>query len=365
MYSTDTIVWETSSSSSKIKVKVSTALKVCAGVGVCVWAIANVLRFAFRREKTRSYLVLDPPFGVKEKKSLVLIFLPGTAQNIQSCWGRMQQMAAQGYECHALNIVDRKGEFFTSYAEQMRQIREYVMSSSIKQRPFVIIGHSQGGSKAQMYALEKHEDSRSMPQAIVLLASSDLDVLNAVPRINFYMMRSRPVSTILASITGMFWLEATSFTFGGGPLRHLFGMYRGMFIGEKTTLLNLGRDDSVEFFADHAINDHDPFITDLITYSVKSTPKDALNQGLKVLHLVAAEDRVVPPSQSVLISKRWNVKPVTIPNQGHEMGDAGWEHDVMKEIGKFLCELEGGNVATYEESFEVCTKERWAEMCPS
>ena len=244
----------------------------------------------------------------------------------------MKILADEGYDCHALNLT-QSGSFFTSYASQMKVIREYV---SALNKPFVMVGHSQGGSKVQMYVLDKHESTSTMPRGIILLASSDLDVFNAVPKINFYMMQHRPLSCLLSSMTGMLFGEMTSFTFGGGPLRHVFGMYRGMFYTKTTTLLGDGP-VSLKHFADVAIDSHDPMITDLMTFRTTSTPKEVLDNGLEILHLVAAKDRVVPSSQSKAISNRWGgVKPVVIPKQGHEMGDSGWETTVMGEILKFM-----------------------------
>ena len=245
----------------------------------------------------------------------------------------MRILAEKGYDCHALNLT-QTGAFFTSYKSQMKFIREYV--SRLK-KPFVLVGHSQGGSKAQMYVLDGHEkNTNTMPQGIILLSSSDLDVFNAVPKINLYMMQHRPISLILSSLIGMIFGELTSFTYGGGPFRHIFKMYRGMFCTNSTTLLGDGS-ISLRQFSNKAIDSHDPIITDLMTFTPSSTPRVVLENGLEVLHLVAEKDCVVPPSQSSAISNRWGgVKSVVIPKQGHEMGDTGWEITVMGEILKFM-----------------------------
>eukprot|EP00729_Bicosta_minor_P016769 gene16769-30039_t len=61
--------------------------------------------------------------------------------------------------------------------------------------------------------------------------------------------------------------------------------------------------------------------------------------GSVVLHVVAANDRVVPKTQSDAVKWQWGAQQVVIEGPGHELGDQGWEVSVMGPVEKFLNSL--------------------------
>ena len=186
----------------------------------------------------------------------------------------MKILADEGYDCHALNLT-QSGRFFTSYASQMKVIREYV---SALNKPFVMVGHSQGGSKVQMYALSKHESSSTMPRGIILLASSDLDVFNAVPKINFYDATPPIVLSSFLHDWNVVWRNDIIYVWRWS-VQYIRNWVNGMFYTKTTTLLGDGP-VSLKHFADVAIDSHDPMITDLMTFRTTSTPKEVLDNGV-------------------------------------------------------------------------------------
>ena len=107
-----------------------------------------------------------------------------------------------------------------------------------------------------------------------------------------------------------------------------------------------------------ALDDHDPFILDAMSggatsgrQHMEAVESMAFVQGLNeygtaadvdgsvVLHVVAANDRVVPKTQSDAVKWQWGAQQVVIEGQGHELGDQGWEVSVMGPVEKFLNSL--------------------------
>ena len=69
-------------------------------------------------------VVLNPKPGVP-RRPFPLVFLCGAAQRADVWRSRMELLAAEGYECHALNF-GQSGRYLTSYREQIGRMREYV-----------------------------------------------------------------------------------------------------------------------------------------------------------------------------------------------------------------------------------------------
>eukprot|EP00939_MAST-03C_sp_MAST-3C-sp1_P003985 g3985.t1 len=282
-----------------------------------------------------------------KSKKYPILFLPGTSQNAASCHGRMEILTSKGWECHALNLT-HNGKYLTSYFLQMDLIKSYIETQLDGRRP-VIIGHSQGGSKAQMYLLGKNGDktAKNRVKAVVLLASTSVSMKHAVQEVNLNLLKMSPLRTLLASMLGALHFETTSFVFGGGPRmwQWLLGTYSNLFMKHTThtTLLGGGSQGvpaSVYTFSKRAIDSHDPAVVDLQTYPIDAEPEHIrdvwIDNDLRMIHLVAENDRIVPRSQSDRISQLWGIDQEVIQGQGHQMGDSGWEEDVMGPVLRFL-----------------------------
>lgn len=273
----------------------------------------------------------------------------------------MQLLRECGYECHALDFA-QTGRYMTSYAEQIRRIRQYIMER-IDGRP-VLIGHSQGGTKAQLFMLASGGDcsvpSESRVRAVVLMASAGSSLLAGTPAaLSALCASSGILRTLAAALLGACHNDLLCFLFGGGPYRHALGMYRGLFNRETThsTLMSAqsvadhrveatlapaeaGGGLPIEQWADTCLIDHDPLITDLGIVPHARTPQDALDSdGCSLLHLVAERDRLVSRSVSERIGAQWRCPVVLVPKQGHQLGDAGWEQSVMEPLRSFLDQL--------------------------
>ena len=261
-----------------------------------------------------------------------LVFLAGTAQKADVWRVRMELLRAAGYECHALEFV-QTGRYLTTYSEQVERLRAYITEQLDDARP-VLIGHSQGGTKVQQYLLAEGGDAGVPPEhsvrAAVLMSSSGPSLLRAVPAVLCRVAAaSGAVRTVCACVLGTLYLDPTAFLFGGGPWRRALGL-RGLFNAEtrRTSLASAeGPSDARTPLASSGgeggagslgiadwratyVCDHDPFVADLGALRHARTPAQALSaNGCALLHLVAAEDALIPKAMSAQIGASWGVRP--------------------------------------------------------
>ena len=332
----------------------STRLCVAAAAAAATWFyIRNHRRIRTAKSCLRAF-ALRPPLGVP-CKPYPLLFLAGMGQKSSVWRGRMELLAAAGYECHALDFV-QTGRYFTSMQEQVFWLRKYILEK-LDGQP-VLIGHSQGGSRAQCYMLAADgdasvQDEGAAVRAMVLMASNEASFVSSFPDILRQLIATAGVlRAMLAGLLGQLYLDPMCFSFGGGPWRHRLRMYAGLFNPQtqRTTLMSIqGVKDArigwssdagelpLSVWADAYLSDHEPFMTDLGVVHHARSPSEALTaNGCALLHLVAAEDRVMPRVQSQKVAAMWDTPLVTIGGQGHQFGDAGWEESTMRPLREFL-----------------------------
>ena len=302
-------------------------------------------------------IVKYPPSTVASRP-YPLILLAGTSQKADVWRRRMEMLSAAGYECHALDFV-QSGRYFTSYAEQMRRLKQYIIER-LDGRP-ILIGHSQGGTKAQVYVLASDGDAGMAVdcsvRAVVLMSSTEDSLLGATPSILGKMVATAGVArTTVAGVLGAIYLDPLCFCFGGGPWRHQLKMYGSLF-NESTHSTTLASEHSlsdarvaipkdhatsqlvpVPAWADTYLTAHDPSITDLGVVARARSPcaARAASNELPILHLVAGNDRIVSRAQSAKVAAAWGVPMTVVDGQGHQLGDEGWERSVMEPLRAFL-----------------------------
>lgn len=332
-----------------------------AAAAVSAFLLRNHRRI--RRAKTCMRVVrLFPRHGTQSRPH-PLIFLAGSGQKADVWRGRMESLAAEGYECHAIDF-SQTGCYFTSYGEQMNRLHDYCLNH-LDGRP-VLIGHSQGGMKAQHFLLAANGDA-ALPRecsvcAMVLMASPEPSFVRAILDINAHLISTTGIAkTLLAGALGMLYFDVAAFVFGGGPWRHELGMYKALFSEQtsRTTLTSAhGLTDArvaqhaeaegaatggldLATWASAYLVDHDPAVFDLGMIPHVRSPAEALAaNGCQVLHMVSADDRIVPRRQSQKVAAMWQVPELVISGQGHQCGDAGWERSVMGPLRSFLDALE-------------------------
>ena len=291
------------------------------------------------------------------------MLLAGSAQKANVWSRRMEILASWGYECHALDFV-QTGCYLTRYSEQMQRLRWYI-ERKCQGQP-ILIGHSQGGTKAQLYLTAADgdaaiDDEDSRVRACVLMASPEQSFVGAAYDIAATFIRHAGIlRAIAAGLLGCFYLDPICFCFGGGPWRHRLALYRSLFNThtEATTLATVqtlrdaragvvpdaASDDAgvpISSWADACLSCHDPLPADLGVVAQARSPGEALaSTGCAMLHLVAADDRVVPRSQSDKVAAMWATPATVIQSQAHQMGDKGWERSVMEPLREFLVGLE-------------------------
>jgi len=330
------------------------AAATAAATAFCAFYYRNHKRV--RRAKSCMRAVRLFPAANAPMRPFPLVFLAGTSQKADVWRVRMELLRAAGYECHALEFV-QTGRYLTTYAEQMEKLRTYITDQLDDARP-VLIGHSQGGTKVQQYLLAEIGDAGVAPEhsvrAAVLMSSSGASLSEALPAVFCRVaVASGYARTVCAFLLGSLYLGPGAFLFGGGPWRHVLGL-RGLFKAEtvRTTLTSAeGHSDarisvaagagdgslSIADWRDTYVCDHDPVVTDLGALRHARTPAQALAaNGCALLHLVAAEDALIPKVMSTQIGTSWGVRPTIIEGQGHQMGDAGWEQGVMGPLRTFL-----------------------------
>ena len=334
-----------------------TATRLCvaaaaAAAAACFYA-CNHRRVRTAKSCLRAF-ALRPPLGVP-CKPYPLVFLAGSGQKSSVWRGRMEALAAAGYECHALDFV-QTGRYFTSMQEQVFWLRKYILER-LDDQP-VLIGHSQGGSRAQCYMLAADgdasvEEEGAKVRAMVLMASNEASFVDSLPDILRQLIATAGVlRATFAGLLGQLYLDPICFSFGGGPWRHRLRMYEGLFNLEtqSTSLMSVqGVKDArigwssdagelpLSVWADAYLADHEPFMTDLGIVRQARSPSAALAaNGCALLHVVAAEDRIMPSVQSQKVAAMWGTQPVTVGGQGHQFGDAGWEESTMRPLREFL-----------------------------
>lgn len=287
-----------------------------------------------------------------------LILLSGTGQKADVWRGRMETLAAAGYECHALDF-SQTGCYATSYCEQLRRMRDYVVEK-LDGRP-IFIGHSQGGTRAQCYLLasggDESLDEDCSARAMVLMSSSEASLLGCTPAVVRALMATAGVArTTIAALLGTLYLDPLCFCFGGGPWRHQLQMYKALFNAEtcRTTLVSAsGASDArvgttatakgdeaaggwpIAVWADTYVSSHEPAATDLgIVPHARSTAEARSAHGCVVLHMVASRDRIISRAQSERVADLWKVPMLLVEGQGHQMGDGGWEESVMGPLDR-------------------------------
>ena len=332
----------------------------------CFWLRRNHRRI--RRAKTcMRAITKHPPSGASQKPH-VLIFLAGSAQTANVWRQRMELLAAAGYECHALDFV-QTGRYFSSMEEQVDRIRRYIERNV--QGPPVLIGHGQGGCRAQTYLLaasgDASVDAGSRVRGLVLMASNEASSLASVPDLLMqHVATAGPRRAALAGVLGSLYLDPICFAAGGGPWRERLRLYETLFDTgtAATTLITAqgladARLPAPAAAADAAgavplaawamahLADHEPLLTDLGLVARARTPQQALSAmgasqalgaggGCRVLHMVAARDRVMPRRQSEKVARAWGVAPTVVEAQAHQFGDAGWEESVISPLLAFL-----------------------------
>lgn len=277
----------------------------------------------------------------------------------------MEMLAAEGYECHALDF-SQTGRYRTSYREQIDRIRHYILEQ-LDDRP-VLIGHGHGGLKCQLYMLASHGDAMCAAdcsvRAMVLMASTFPKKASSLARAVCDVASAVGAGrALLAGSFGAAHLDPLCFLHGGGPMRHVLYTYPALFnpSTRATTLMSeTGAADArvtltssdgdlstglpIARWADTYLADHEPIITDGVS-SVLSRGRtratmDALAaNACDVLHLVAANDRLVQRAQTDETSRAWQVDSLVVEGQGHQFGDAGWEEHVMTPLRAFLDRL--------------------------
>ena len=323
------------------------------GTATVAWLYLNHRRVRRSKNCLRAIRVY-PPMGVKRRPH-PLVFLSGTSQKADVWRGRMEMLSKDGYECHALDF-SQTGRYFTSYEDQLCRIREYILER-LEGRP-VLIGHSQGGIKAQLYMLATEGDASvdddMTVRAVVLMASVEHSFLRAIPdSVTTMMATAGTARFLLALMLGTFYLDPLCFIYGGGPWRHQLRMHDALFNAHtaRTTLISkhsasdariqvegeLTSGLSISQWADTYITGHEPAVVDFGVVSQVRSPAEAINANrCSFLHLVAEYDRVVPREQSQKVSDTWGCTMQVIGGQGHQFGDAGWEQSVMPSIKSFL-----------------------------
>lgn len=274
----------------------------------------------------------------KTRKPHPIVIIPGTAQSSAVWEHRMQLIANNGYDCHCLNLT-QDGNWTSSYGTQIATIRNYV--DKLCDRP-ILIGHSQGGTKVQNYLLGKDGDCRAENQlcGAVLLGSSILDYSQCGAPIIQNMM-GLPMALACTAVCLFGGMEQACF-FGGGMFRHQLRTYASMFNAETTTTTLVGGSAapvSLKQFGD-ILDGHEPTLTDFGAVEYSCTPSDVTGErGCQVLVMSGACDRVVPMSMVQANAEMWGTKPVWVQGQGHELGDVGWEREVMGPLFRFLDSL--------------------------
>ena len=345
---------------------VGAALPTATAIAAAVlWARYQHRRIRRAKNCMRAVRIYPPP-GITQRAH-PLIFLTSSSQKADVWRSRMELLAAAGYECHALDFT-QTGRYFTSYAEQLSRLRQYIVER-VEGRP-VLIGHGQGGAKAQLYLLADGCDAVVPPEnrlrAVILMASCEASILSALPGVLCKAIATAGVArTALAALLGGVFLDPVCFLAGGGPLRHRIRAYEGLFCSRtcRTTQTSAhghsdarvalnggegggGTDVAIDVsvsglplaaWADTYLAAHDPFITDFGCVGHARTPREALEaHACAMLHLVAAEDRVMPRVQSDKVTTMWQCSTIHVEGQGHQFGDAGWEQSVMRPLRDFL-----------------------------
>ena len=329
-------------------------------VAVALFYKKNHLRV--RRAKSCMHAIVRfPPPGIA-RKPFPIILLAGSSQKANVWARRVEFLTAAGYECHALDFV-QTGRYFTSYREQLLRLRQYITENLEEQRP-VLIGHSQGGSKAQLYLTAADGDAsveaESRVRACILMSSMEPSFLGTSLHVVPWLMQTAGMLRVLAAGTlGAFYLDPICFCFGGGPWRHDLGLYRALFndatatttLATVQTILDArvgyvapaaGASSSqgvpLAAWADACISDHDPCICDHVGLVPQArSPAEARKATrCKLLHLVGETDRIVPRAQSERIARCWQVPMTVVHGQGHQLADSGWEQSVMEPIQTFL-----------------------------
>eukprot|EP00929_Paragymnodinium_shiwhaense_P082733 TRINITY_DN43749_c0_g1_i1.p1 TRINITY_DN43749_c0_g1~~TRINITY_DN43749_c0_g1_i1.p1 ORF type:complete len:333 (-),score=16.12 TRINITY_DN43749_c0_g1_i1:120-1118(-) len=315
--------------------------KVAAGASVLVSAFALLNHWRIRRSRSTDYahVVVRPKQQASEvgpSERPVLLFIHGTCHNAAYWQGYMESLSDGGWECHALTL-GQGGTWVTTWAEQIRQIRETLVEIG---RPVVLVGHSQGGCKAEVYVRSPEGDAAAPSHCkvvgLVLMGSCGFEQAD-VADLQWYFLHW---PSLLASLP--LGLEA-ALPFGGGPqiLRHFFQRYKVFFKANTTTTTLLGsRAGAVPLrtFSDVAMVDHEPFPADAFVFDTARLAHrgELMRAGLHVLILSGSCDRCIPPRLTEDLGVHWGVPVTYISEQGHDFGDPGWEQSVVPILEKFL-----------------------------
>ena len=333
----------------------SSILSAAAVAAVACFYVRNHRRVRAAKSCLRAF-VLRPAADVP-RRPYPVIFLAGTAQK-SSVWRRqMELLTSAGYECHALDFV-QTGRYLSSMADQVSRMREYIVEKIDGRRP-ILIGHSMGGCRAQCYMLAADGDAsvteEAAVRAVVLMAANEASFVGSFPDVLRQLVATAGVARALAAgLLGLIFLDPICFSFGGGPYRHWLRTYEDLFNPhtKSTSLMSVqGLKDAridwsgnatdgrlpISVWADAYLSDHEPVMTDLGVVRHGRSASDALAaHGCEVLHLVAADDRVMPRAQSRKVAETWKTASVVVDGQGHQFGDAGWERSLMGPLRAFL-----------------------------
>jgi len=335
------------------------AVVLAAATATAVAFLVSNHRRVRRAKSCLRAIRLHPPPGVVRRPN-PLVFLAGTCQKADVWRGRMETLAKAGYECHALDFV-QTGRYFTSYDDQLRRLRHYIVNR-LDGRP-VLIGHSQGGTKAQLYLLADIGDAAAPAEcsvrAVALMATAGSSYLGTVPGLGSTLMATAGVLRVaIATLLGLIYLDPWCFCYGGGPWRHELQLYRALFNGSSVrtsqTSVHAVADARVAApsrsgdaapasglpiatWAATYLTDHEPCVTDLgIVQRARSAAEALAADGCELLHLVAANDRIIPRGMSERVASMWAVPMTVVEGQGHQFGDDGWEQSVMGPLMAFL-----------------------------
>ena len=192
-------------------------------------------------------------------------------------------------------------------------------------------------------------------RAMVLMASNEASFLRSVPDVLRNLVETAGVvRAATAALLGQLFLDPLCFSFGGGPCRHWLCMYEELFNPhtESTSLFSVqglkdarigwspvrsGEGLPIATWADAYLSDHEPLMSDLGVVRHARSAREALAaNGCEILHVVAANDRVMPRAQSSKVAQTWRTECIVIDGQGHQFGDAGWEDALMGPLRAFL-----------------------------
>jgi pimeloyl-ACP methyl ester carboxylesterase len=311
-----------------------------------------------KASKSEQFAFIYPlPVGV-EMKPYPLIFISEAGQSATAWKGYMEHLSQLGYECHGLNLVET-GDVSINMSDQLSAIRLYCEEFLNGRNP-ILVGHGAGARKVQLYMIAKECDvtSNNKVKAMILLCPLSVENfdLTMAKTIQNILKKSGQPGTALMALFSCFVLGGNILSLlGGGPMRHYFQTYRYHFNAntQYTTLLSPSlmphasasmsvTSITLGEYSDICMLNHEPAMTGADEVEIERSPDIALlAEGVKHLVIGAGEDRIVPIDIVKTVASTWGnsfetVDDLFIPNQGHALGDDGWELSVLPRLIAFI-----------------------------